>query len=252
MNVRATLSRFVAVSAYLWLAVTTIGCSDDRADGVRYATLYDVVEYTSQQDGVTVFSLYLPDDEDPVKLSASSPLNLGKLEKGESLLLAYTPSHGEAYVTDQIEVQGIGTVTNSKLLKGAPETLADWNKDPVWVSSLWRAGRNVVMRVSLVYDAYPRVFKLVVDETTMDNEYPDAYLVNIRRSDGENFLRQYYVAFDLYALWTHPQYKGLKIHVNNSNNTSLTEFIIEKPLSLTSGDEEEIPDGGESSADNNR
>lgn len=251
MSVKRISSKCVA-AAGLWLGAVLCGCSDGQSDEVRYATLYDVVEFTSQQDGLTVFSLYLPEREDAVKLSALSPVNLGKLEIGESLLLAYTPVNGEAYVTDDIEVKGIGAVTNFKLLKGSPESLSDWNEDPVWLSSLWRAGRNVVMRVSLVYDSHPRVFRLVVDETTMDNEYPDAYLVNIRRSDGDNFLRQYYVAFDLYAFWTHPQYKGLKIHVNNSNNPSLNEFIVERPFSLSPGDEEDIPEGGDSPAGNDR
>ncbi|MBD5225561.1 MAG: hypothetical protein HDS68_06310 [Bacteroidales bacterium] len=233
----------------LWLGTIVCGCSSDgQSDDIRYATLYDVVEYTSQNDGQTIFSLYPPEKDDPVVLTAFSSPDLGKLEPGQALMLAYTPVNGEAYVSDRIEVKGIGSVTNSQLLKGAPETLSGWDDDPVWVSSLWRAGRNVMMRVSLVYDDKPRVFRLVVDETTMDQEYPDAYLVNIRRSEGENFLRQYYVAFDLYAFWTHPQYRGIKIHVNNSNNTSLDEFIIERPFSLSSGDEEDIPGGGDSDA----
>lgn len=234
----------MALAMGLWLVAGFCGCSDEEADGVRFATLYDVVEYASKNDGVTNFSLYLPDSEEAVRLYTSSPVNLGEIKEGEALLLAYTPRAGKAYVSDEVDVKGLGAVTNTKLMKGKPETLVGWDKDPVWVTSLWRAGRNVLMRIQLVYDHIPRVFRLVVDESTMGSEYPEAYLVNIRRGDdGDNYMKQYYVAFDLHAFWTHPEYKGLKIHVNNSNNTSLKEFLIERPASLVVGDVENIPDG---------
>ena len=93
------------------------------------------------------------------------------------------------------------------------------------------------------------MFRLVVDETTMADEDPEAYLVYMGNGDIENFMRQYYVAFDVHAMWTYPTCKGLRIHINNSNDTSLKEFVIEKPASYTWGGGEEIPDGSDAAGD---
>lgn len=221
-----------------------VSCSDDdKGPDTRYAVLYDVVEYLDQTANGTRFSLYAPDAEDCVTLTSSSPLDMGELEPGKCLLLAYVPCDGKAYISGTVNVRAIGAVTNDKLMKGPAESLADWDRDEVWLTSLWRAGGFIVTRIQLVYDPQPRQFRLVVDEETIDDEYPDAYLVNIRKNDNENYMRQYYVAWDVSALWTYDYIKGLRVHVNNSNNTSLTTFVIEKPLRYTTGTGEgEIPD----------
>ena len=60
------------------LSAIFVGCSsDDHADEVRYATLYDVVEYAGKADNATHFTLYPPDAEKPVSLVASRPVNTG-------------------------------------------------------------------------------------------------------------------------------------------------------------------------------
>lgn len=243
--------RIIGMALSAALSAIFVGCSsDDHADEVRYATLYDVVEYAGKADNATHFTLYPPDAEKPVSLVASRPVDTGKVETGECMLLGYVPHNGEAYTSGTVDVTGVGVVSNYKLLKGKPETLTDWDTDPVWLTSLWRAGGKIAMRVQLVYDPQPRLFRLVVDESTMGDEYPDAYLVNVRRSGNDNFMRQYYVAFDVHAMWTYPTCKGLRVHVNNSNNTSLREFVIPKPEAYVSGGEEEIPDGtGDAGAD---
>ena len=41
------------------------------------------------------------------------------------------PHNGEAYTSGTVDVTGVGVVSNYKLLKGKPETLTDWDTDPV-------------------------------------------------------------------------------------------------------------------------
>ena len=234
-----------AIKALAGMAVSlsVASCAgNDGTDEPRYATLYDVVEYTGQTEAGTVFTLYTPDADEAVTLTSTRVIDAGDTQPGECVLLAYVPADGEAYRSGNVDVTGMGVVTNDFVMKGSPESLAGWDADPVWLTSLWRAGGKVLMRLNLVYDAQPRVFRLVVDENTIGDEYPEAYLVNIRRNDTENYMHQYYVAFDVHALWTYSTCKGLRIHVNNSNNPALTEFVVEKPLNYTSGSGNDIPD----------
>lgn len=209
--------------------VLPVSCSDDDGPAERPATLYDIVEYTGNDKGQTSFRLYAPDADIPVTLTSASSLDMGKLAEGECVLLGYTPRDGKAYTSGIVDVTGFAAVTNGSLMKGPWESLEGWDKDEVYLESLWRAGGYIDMRFQLVYDNEPRVFRLVVDEATIENEYPDAYLVNIRKGDYANFMRQYYAAFDLSALWSYDSVKGLRVHVNNSNNRNLRLFVVEKP-----------------------
>lgn len=81
-----------AVSAIL--AVLCAGCSDGQADGVRYATLYDVVEYAGQADNGTDFRLFAPDADEAADLRSSSPVNTGELKEGSASCSPMCPATG--------------------------------------------------------------------------------------------------------------------------------------------------------------
>lgn len=209
------------------------GCSEGENENRSVkATLYDVAEVVESGDGGTVFSVYRPDVAEGVTLTARG-LVLGEEQEigvGDCVFLAYVAENGVAYSDGEIDVKGCGRMLNAALMQGTPESLEGWDKDGVWLQSLWRAGDKVVVRAMLSYDAEPRVFALVVDEPTLRDEWPDAYLVHRRRSEGEMFKRQFYAAFDLGALWTYEGCKGLRIHVNNSNVPEAGLFVVEKPV----------------------
>lgn len=212
-------------------AIMASGCSEgENENAVHVATLYDVVELKEQSNGQTVFELYLPDSDEAVTLTAEGSVfdDSDEMAPGDCLFLAYTPVDGNAYESGPITVEAWGRTTNEALMQGEPESLEGWDSDGVWLMSLWRAGGKVVMRVRLTYDVAPRLFALVVDKTTIEDEYPEAYLVHIRKSDVPNFMRQYYITFDVSALWTYQTCKGLRIHVNNSNMPEANLFVVEK------------------------
>lgn len=224
------------VAVALMAAGFLTSCSDDdEGPATRYAVLYDMVEYAGQRDGSTQFKLYVPDSEKSADLTTGQDLNMKSVKTGECVLLAYVPQSGEAYTSGPVDVRGIGAVTNGKLMKGPSESLTGWDHDPIWLHSIWRAGGYIMMRIQLVYDRNPRLFRLVIDDSTIGNEYPDAYLVNARKGDADNYRKLYYVAWDVSALWTYDYIKGLRVHVNNANNTSLRTFTFEKPTNFTPG-----------------
>lgn len=228
----AIVSRVLGTTTAALCLTLMPACSDndDYADTPRPVTLYDVVELTSSNSSAATFTLWRPDATTPVTLTARNPsVDLSGLKAGESLLLGYTPSDGQAYTSGDITVTGFGTVNNGVLQKAAPDKLAGWDADPVYLMSLWRAGDKICMRVRLTYDNEPRYFALVGDETTAGDPYPTAYLYHRRRDDRPNFSRQYYAAFDVSALWNTPTCRGLHIRVCNSNIPAMSEFTVENP-----------------------
>ncbi len=216
------------------LAVICAGlqsCSDeDETDGIRLPVLYDVVEFTSQSRTGTVFTLWRPDADEPVSLTTDSPvIDASAVEPGESVFLAYTPLDGKAYTSGAVSVSNYGFVNNGVLQKSDSGVPEGWDAEPVYLISLWRAGGKVCMRLRMTYDTTPRLFALVVDESTAGDEYPTAYLYHRRPDNVPNFSRQYYAAFDVSALWATPGCKGLRVRVANSNIPSLDTFVIENP-----------------------
>lgn len=231
MDIRKILQTAGAVA----LAVSTLmlqGCDQgENTNDSVVPTLYDVVELKEQTAESTEFLLYRPDAGEAVSLTTDRPVfsAADEIEAGNCVFMAYTPVNGIIGGVQAVKVEAWGRVNNGALLKGSPESLDGWDADPVWLMSLWRAGGKVIVRSMLTYDAEPRVFALVMDETTLAEEYPDAYLVHQRRSDRPNFKRQYYSAFDVSALWSYASCKGLRIHVNNSNLPQADLFTVENP-----------------------
>lgn len=220
----------LAIIMALGLGMSAASCADEDDTDIHHATLYDVVEFTSQNSSGTVFTLWRPDATTSVSLTTSTPvINTSLVAPGESVFIAYTPLDGKAYTSGPVEVSAYGTVNNAPLMKAASDKLEGWDSEPIYLMSLWRAGNKVCLRLRMTYDTAPRLFALVLDEATAEDEYPTAYLFHKRPSDVPNFSRQYYAAFDLSSLWNTPGCKGLRIRVSNSNIPSLDTFVIENP-----------------------
>lgn len=225
---RNTFRRYCAPALLLAAGVALQGCDDKDDDGEhRQATLYDIVELTSTDAAGSTFTLWRPDADEAVTLRASG--RVSGVSAGDCLFLAYTPLNGKAYTSGDITIQAQGYVNNSALKKSTPEKLDGWDSEPVYLMSLWRAGDKVCMRLRMTYDEHARLFALVADETTLDEEYPTVYLFHRRINPDDNFARQYYAAFDVSALWSRPGCRGVRVRVNNSNNPALNTFTIENP-----------------------
>lgn len=223
------------ITSALLLSCIFGSCSDSDSDAdTHIATLYDIADVTAKSAGSTTFTVYRPDVEhaEAVKLTAPG-YNIGDTELGTSVMLTYTPLNGKAYESGNITVEHVSSITNANLKKGSQESIIGWDDDPVWLMSLWQAGDKVMVRLKLPYSTEPRRFALVIDDSTADREYPDAYLYHRRPQQQPNFMRQYYAAFNLANLWNTPGIRGLRIHVANSNNPKANLFVLLNPNSTT-------------------
>ena len=207
-------------------------CSDDNRDEVHIPTVYNIAEINASGPQGTTFSVYRPDADEPAALTAQG-CNIGDVKTGECVFLAYIPLSGLPYASGEIQVQNYGKITNGNLKSATTENLEGWNSDPVWLTSLWRAGNKICTQLNLPYSAEPRSFALVLDEATAKDDVPQAYLFHQRNTEEPNFSRRYYAAFDVSVLWKVSSCRALKIHVANSNNPALTEFVIPNPYYST-------------------
>lgn len=206
------------------LALLAGSCRDlDDNPASAEAQVTNLVTYTGMKGGAACFQY------DPAGgASAVRLLSPGAREypEGQRLLLTYYPCGGDENASGPVEVVREATISAWDIETGDIADFPDWQRTPVYVSSIWRGGKWLNMQVGL--PAYPqfRVFKLLADNATIDDSTPVLYLVN--QSPGDNtFERSYYVSFYLGDFMaSHPEATAVEVRVSNSN-LSTDSFTIQ-------------------------
>lgn len=227
------------LSAQLRLSVTALtatalcmlaSCSGDGDDAPVTPAVQNLLQLDSVKGEPARFLLYMPAETTPRVLAPGSSLQLPENAfDGETFLVSYTPGGALADGSQEITVNAMARINNALLQLASPADLDGWDADPVWVTSIWRAGDKVNMRLMLPFDESPRQFSLAIDDTTLGDPYPTALLVHRRGSSSPTFFRQYYASFSCTALWNTEGVKGMRIRVNNANNPEENEFVIHSP-----------------------
>lgn len=216
----------------LWLCAMTSCSGDDSDDITATPAVQNLLQLDApgSDNATTRFLLYAPEASSPQTLVAQSAVRLPENSfDGETFLVSYYPDRKLADGSQTIGVSGLARINNSIIQQASDDDLAGWDNDPVWVTSIWRAGDKINMRLKLAYDTRPRQFALTVDESTLSDPYPTAYLVHKRQDGSDSFYRQYYASFSCTPLWEMQGVKGVKIRVNNANNPDKNLFVILSP-----------------------
>lgn len=208
-------------------------CHDNDAAEPNPATLYDVCDVEEVASDRAVFHLFRPDADTPVVLTAGggNPVSSSgnAPEEGESVIIAYTPANGEPYTSGNITLHSWAPISNLVLMEPKPGNTipSNWNSGPVWLMSLWRGGGKLYMRVKLPYNTSGNNFVLLLDPDTKDDAVPEIYLYHADRSE-QVADRQFYIAFDISALWDRAYVEGICVHVANAANPAESTFLIKK------------------------
>lgn len=203
----------------LLFSLILLSCSDDSGiDGPVDMQLWDIVTYTGRQsdNGGSVFTFRQVDDSPEIVLTSDKVLP-DDVEAGTRLMIRYIPESGESYKSGPVRLLGA-----SKINQGSAETewkdeYGDWNRDKVFLYSLWRTGTYLNFHLRLTYSAEPRIFTLVLDPATKDSDVPEFYLVHIMAKETDSHDRAYFASFDIGRIWSDPAVRGVKIHVANTN-----------------------------------
>lgn len=188
---------------------------DDGVDGPVAIRLWDIVTYEGSDSQGSVFTFRQVDDSPLITLTA--PVKFESLEPGTRLAISYIPESGKAYTSGPVKLVSASKITQSKLETEWNDDYALWDKDPVYVYSMWRSGSYINLDSKLTYTSEPRIFRLVVDPATSDSESPKLYLVHILPDDTDNHDRAYIASFDISDLWVRPNVREVRVHVANSN-----------------------------------
>lgn len=217
---RKIFTRFPRLFSLLAVALSliTASCSDDDGiDGPVDMQLWDIVTYEgSGTDGKgSVFTLRQVDDSPLVTLTSTAGIR--EIDPQTRLMIRYIPENGKAYTSGPVRLLGASKINNGTAETEWKEEYDGWNRDKVFLYSVWRTGSYMNFHVRLTYSTDARIFKLVADPSTLDTEYPDLYLVHIMAEVTDYHDRAYFASFDIEDVWNSPKTRGVRIHLANTN-----------------------------------
>lgn len=216
MKLPAEIHRIII--AAILMAVTLTSCRDNGTDEERTPVITDIVEYAGFADGLNSFILYPPQPgANPITLAAPASAPLSEIKAGEAMLLAYIPASDNH---TRITIRSYARINNLKLLQSSPDGLTGWDTEPVYLHSVWLAGNRLNLRVNLTYDTEPRRFAIIIDENTIQEAYPEAYLYHQRANDNSSFSSLYYASCPMDPLFSRSYIRGIRLHIFNANTPS--------------------------------
>lgn len=200
----------------LWMLPT--GCSGDNGPATESVTLYDIVCLRSQDKSGTTYTLTKPAGVSLITYTSRQLLDTTRVHVGDRCLLAYRMNDGkEPYTTGPIEARGYSPIYNETLHRAPLVEIVNNRGDGVYLMSLWQSEDFLNLRLRLPYTAGKRVLTIIVDESTLDKEYPDCYLVHDVEDGVNTFDREYYLSVDMGSLRKYPTCRGFNLILKNTN-----------------------------------
>lgn len=230
------LSLFAVATAAMFTACNTDDPDNPNDPDNNRPVFTDIVTVSAINSNSTEFTFRKKDDSPLVTLTVNQAANTENVKIGDRLAISYYSDANTQYVSSVIQVIGItSTAGNGKDIPvGKAIDNNNWLSSTIMRPVLQRSGEYV--NVQFFSDMYPESAKLkmVIDETTINDSYPNAYIIFSGSYGQSPFSYVYFMSYSLEELWNDPNVKGLNIiyQMNEGQKT----FTIDRP-----GLSQEIP-----------
>jgi hypothetical protein len=159
---------------------------------------YDIATLKSMNDNGSSFVVQKDATSSAVVLTTTQRVDTTVVKVGERLLIAYTlPTGVSAYTNSSITLKGYTDIINSPIEVGS----YTGTNESVRLISAWVTGKYLnIYATAEIYEA-PKEFRLILDESTLDQKYPVVTL--LFKSDGigvEAVESSIYASFDITEL----------------------------------------------------
>lgn len=195
------------------ISAVTASCSRDGNSFIENPSVADIVVFESQDDNGAVFALSLPDNGQKIELSSKVHVNTDLFKPGECVYLRYCPVSQPVYVSGPVEIVSIQRINNLEVMTGTKDDYEGYADAPLTVDAAWGMLSRAIFYLSLPVTDSKQTLRLIINENTLANETPEAYLFHSLESNPGTFERKYYVAFDLSELRQQYDFKSLNINV---------------------------------------
>lgn len=193
------------------LVLSSCNISYPEADDKGYI---DIVTFVSTTSNTATFEMQQRDDSPVITYVARDlSVDTSYCPRGTRLLLAYAPISGEAYKSGYIHVLGMQGVYNAKVKQAAIPK--DWDSNGIFLLEMWRSGNYINISSVITSVDVPKRYDLLVDPTTIDNEFPQLYVVfeNAKTNETE---RAYFASFDIKSLLDKSTCRGVVVNLKDT------------------------------------
>ena len=200
-------------------------CNDDNHKSLPDGTMFDIVTLVENNDKGSVFEFRKDGDSPLITLTSERKLDEKEVKVGQRIMIAYVPLSGVSYVSGSIDLIAYRSVFNGNIVIGKA---SDWNNFGTYeqrVTFINRSGNYINVSAEIYVQNEPKVYNLVLDEKTLDKEYPQAYIIYRPDSDLNGTMKTGYASWDISSVWALGTCKGLKISwVDENSNIQTRTF----------------------------
>lgn len=204
-----------ALTLTVMLAVIGTACNNNNGNEPSVDNFSaDIATLVSMDDSGAVFTVIPEDDGTPFSLTFSGyKLSPEMFTVGNRYLILYTPVTSPGGPGGASRLLGFLYVYNGTITEGTAESTSSWRTMQQDLVAMWRSGNWINIQANLTYvkDGTPKKYELVVDETTLDNEYPEVHLIYEPDDSPLAETKTFYASFNIESIWERPNVKGIRI-----------------------------------------
>ncbi len=216
-----------AVLAIMFAGIFATSCnSKNSGPQIEDDTLFDIATLVATNDNGTTVTLRKDGDSPLATLTfANVKIDTDKVAVGQRFWIAYRTATGIPYQSGPAQLIAYMAIYNSTIIEGTKESTQSWATMQQDVLSMWRTGNWINVQALCTYSAdRPNKYDLVVDKTTLGNDYPEAYLLyEANTAPGAN-TQQFFASFNISSVWSLQNVKGLRITMFSSGGKRTLTF----------------------------
>lgn len=216
---------FSLLTVCLLTGMLTTSCNNGNDDYI--IVNYDIATLDAVTSTGMVLSFRKINDSELVTLTTNQ-VPQDKPTVGKRYLIMYTTESGNPYESGPATLYyGLGYVYNGEITTGTPVTDdGTWTTKGQDLKSMWRAGKwiNIITNAT-IGEVDPAKYELIVDESTLDNDIPEAYIVYEPDGSANATTREFYASFNISSVWDRPNVQGLRVNYMSFGGKMTVDFM---------------------------
>lgn len=204
-------------------------CNSDSPGGLEEEPLYDFATLTGVNDNGSTLEVIRQGDEQPCTFTTPLKVDTTRIPVGDRLLITYVNSNGVSYVSGPINLYRYQQVLNGDIEIGTSTEWNSWRTNDVSIYYATRTGKYINVMANVYVLNAPKTFTIVADKETLNDEYPNVYLVFLSDTNLEGSMRSGYASWDISKVWDLPTCKGIKLHMANIVGDKVVTFAKDNP-----------------------
>lgn len=205
--------RYISMCLCAVVAVMLTACSDD--EGVVYGDFnYDMVTYSGENEGSSVFTFQTYNDSPLITLLASN-VSSPDMPVGQRLLLNYVVKEDLGGNAQLVKVNGYSKVNTDTILVLQQEIVDTLKMDDMKLKSIWRTGNYLNIRCQLQYSEKPRRMFLATTGGIDENGMVKCYQIQDLMGADTYYWLETYFSYYIEPVWSVSDCTALRYYVND-------------------------------------